>query len=40
MVIDIKNFFARINNKGVNVGRGGSQKAHPLSSLDFKLSSY
>lgn len=38
--IDIKNLFATIRNKDVNVGRGGSQKAHALSNLDFRLSSY
>jgi len=38
--IDIKNLFATIRNKDVNVGRGGSQKAHALSPLDFRLSSY
>ena len=40
MVIDIKNLFAKINNKDVNVGRGGSQKANALSPLDFRLSYY
>ena len=38
--MDIKNLFARIQNKDVNVGRGGSQKAHALSPLDFRLSTY
>jgi|GEM_PF-2701471 hypothetical protein len=38
--LDIKNLFARIQNKEVNVGRGGSQKAHALSPLDFRLSTY
>jgi hypothetical protein len=38
--LDIKNLFARIQNRNVNVGRGGSQKAHALSPLDFRLSSY
>jgi hypothetical protein len=38
--LDIKNLFARIQNREVNVGRGGSQKAHALSNLDFRLSSY
>ena len=38
--IDIKNLFAVIENQTVNVGRGGSQKAHGLSPLDFRLSSY
>jgi hypothetical protein len=40
VVIDIKNLFAKINNKDVNVGRGGSQKANALSPLDFRLSYY
>jgi hypothetical protein len=38
VVIDIKNLFAKINNKDVNVG--GSQKANALSPLDFRLSYY
>ena len=38
--IDIKNLFAVIENQTVNIGRGGSQKAHALSPLDFRLSSY
>jgi hypothetical protein len=38
--LDIKNLFAKINGYEVNVGRGGSQKAHALSPLDFRLSSY
>ena len=38
--IDIKNLFATINNQNVNVGRGGSQKAHALSPLDLRLSCY
>ena len=38
--IDIKNLFAKIKNRNVNVGRGGSQKAHALSPLDFRLSTY
>ena len=36
----IKNLFAYINGCQVNVGRGGSQKAHILSPLDLRLSSY
>jgi len=38
--LDIKNLFNNINGYEVNVGRGGSQKAHILSPLDFRLSSY
>jgi hypothetical protein len=38
--LDIKNLFAKINGYEMNVGRGGSQKAHILSPLDFRLSSY
>ena len=38
--IDIKNLFAMINDYHVNIGRGGSQKAHVLSPLDFRLSCY
>jgi hypothetical protein len=38
--IDVKNIFARVNNCRANIGRGGSQKAHILSPLDLRLSSY
>jgi hypothetical protein len=38
--IDIKNIFTTINNSPFNLGRGGSQKAHMLSPLDFRLSCY
>ena len=38
--LDIKNLFTQINGYEVNVGRGGSQKAHVLSPLDLRLSSY
>jgi len=38
--LDIKNIFTTINNKPYNLGRGGSQKQHILSPLDFRLSSY
>jgi hypothetical protein len=38
--LHIKNLFATINNCGVNLGRGGSQKAHILSPLDLRLSFY
>jgi hypothetical protein len=38
--IDIKNLFASISGYECNVGRGGSQKAHILSPLDLRLSSY
>jgi len=38
--LDIKNIFSKIDGNLVNVGRGGSQKAHILSPLDLRLSSY
>jgi len=38
--IDIKNIFSLIDNVKVNLGRGGSQKSHMLSPLDFRLSAY
>jgi hypothetical protein len=38
--IDIKNLFTTINNTQVNLGRGGGQKSHILSPLDFRLSCY
>jgi hypothetical protein len=38
--LDIKNIFARIEGLNINVGRGGSQKAHMISPLDFRLTSY
>lgn len=38
--LDIKNLFAKINGYEMNLGRGGSQKAHILSPLDFRLSAY
>jgi hypothetical protein len=38
--LDIKNLFAYINGYQTNIGRGGSQKAHVLSPLDLRLSSY
>jgi hypothetical protein len=38
--LDIKNLFSGINGYETNIGRGGSQKAHILSPLDFRLSSY
>ena len=38
--IDIKNIFTSINGCCVNVGRGASQKAHIISPLDLRLTSY
>jgi hypothetical protein len=38
--IDIKNLFTKVNGCNVTVGRGGSQKAHMISPLDFRLTSY
>jgi hypothetical protein len=38
--IDIKNLFTKVNGCNVTVGRGGSQKAHILSPLYFRMSSY
>lgn len=37
---DIKNILTRVNGCNTNLGRGGSQKAHILSPLDFRLSCY
>lgn len=37
---DIKNLFNIINGHYANVGRGGGQKSHVLSPLDFRLSCY
>lgn len=38
--IDVKNIFTNINRFDVNIGRGGSQKSHMISPLDFRLSCY
>jgi len=38
--IDVKNIFTKIRGCEVNVGRGGSQKSHVISPLDFRLSCY
>jgi hypothetical protein len=38
--LDIKNLFSSISGYQCNIGRGGSQKAHILSPLDLRLSSY
>jgi len=38
--LDIKNLFTSINGFNINIGRGGSQKAHVLSPLDLRLSAY
>ena len=38
--LDIKNLFSNINGYQSNIGRGGSQKAHILSPLDLRLSTY
>jgi len=38
--IDIKNLFTLIQNNTVNLGRGGSQKSHMISPLDYRLSAY
>lgn len=38
--LDIKNLFFSIENCPTNIGRGGSQKAHMLSTLDLRLSTY
>lgn len=38
--LGIKNLFANINGYQINMGRGGSQKSHILSPLDFRLSIY
>jgi hypothetical protein len=38
--LDMKNIFSMVNGNQTNLGRGGSQKAHMLSPLDFRLSYY
>jgi hypothetical protein len=38
--LDIKNIFHSVEDCHANIGRGGSQKSHILSPLDFRLSSY
>lgn len=38
--MDMKNIFSHIEGYPVNLGRGGSQKSHLLSNLDFRLSTY
>lgn len=38
--LSVKNLFSTIENCHTNIGRGGSQKSHVLSPLDFRLSTY
>jgi hypothetical protein len=38
--LDIKNLFTKINDCQANLCRGGTQKSHILSPLDFRLSCY
>jgi hypothetical protein len=38
--LGIKNLFTKVNGCEMIIGRGGSQKAHILSPLDIRLSSY
>lgn len=38
--IDVKKLITKIEDKDVSIGRGGGQKAHILSPLDLRLSSY
>lgn len=38
--LSIKNIFSSIENRQVNLGRGGSQKSHLLSPLDLRLTCY
>jgi hypothetical protein len=38
--LDIKSIFSKINGFDTNIGRGGSQKSHLVSPLDFRLSCY
>jgi len=38
--IYIKNIFTKINDFDTNIGRGGSQKSHMVSPLDFRLYCY
>ena len=37
---DIKLLINQINNYSVNIGRGGGQKSHIVSPMEFRLSSY
>lgn len=37
---DMKYILSQVGEYGINLGRGGSQKAQLLSPLDFRLSSY
>jgi len=37
---DVKNLFNVINNKHINIGRGGGQKNHIFSPLEFRFFSY
>ena len=39
-IINIKNIFGYVSRYKINIGRGGNQKAHVLSSLDLRLSYY
>jgi hypothetical protein len=38
--LNIKNIFSCISGYNINIGRGGSQKAHMLSPLDLRLAAY
>jgi hypothetical protein len=38
--IDVKLLFNSINNNKVDIGRGGGQKAHIVSPLEFRLTCY
>ena len=38
--MDVKSIITNINGYNVSVGRGGSQKSHMISPLDFRLSCY
>jgi hypothetical protein len=38
--LDIKNLFAKVDGYQTNIGRGGSQRSHVISPLDFRFSIY
>ncbi len=37
---DVKLLFNKISTHNIDIGRGGGQKSHMISPLDFRLSSY
>lgn len=38
--LDIKNLFAKVDGYQTNIGRGGSQRSHVISPLEFRFSNY